>query len=230
MKKQKTIKALDDIAMSYIHGEIEPVVIWSLCPVDQITVLAFINIYSSCLQGFMSRESCKAAKLKIMSQHALLSSRISWSETIYCAYIGEVKEAGTKTCEMVKAIKANEPLKALQYAIEALDIYQGGNIYLQMFFAACNDAEFKSKALNEGKEYVERLGERYDSEIPYARMIERFYSAADEDGMTEVFKYLDSDRYVPLADDLKEIDKIDDEKVRKKILDRIGILYYDKRM
>lgn len=230
MKKQKTIKALDDFAMSYIKGEIEPVVIWSLNPVDQITVLSFINIYSSCLQGFMSRESCKAAKLKIMSQHELLSNRISWSETIYCAYISKVKDAGTKTCDMVKAIKANEPLKALQYAVEALDIYQGGNIYLQMFYAACNDSEFKSKALNEGKEYVEKLSERYDSEILYARMIERFYAAADEDGMAEVFKYLDSDRYVPLAEDLKEIDKIDDEKVRKKILDRIGVLYYEKRM
>ena len=75
-----------------------------------------------------------------------------------------------------------------------------------------------------------RSSERYDSEIPYARMIERFYAAADEDGMAEVFKYLDSDRYVPLAEDLKEIDKIDDEKVRKKILDRIGVLYYEKRM
>lgn len=230
MKNQKTIKALDDFAMSYIKGEIEPVTIWSLCPVDQITVLAFINIYSSCLQGFMSRDSCKAAKQKIMSQHELLSSRISWSETIYLKFIRIVKDAGTKTCEMVKAIKANEPVKVLQYAVEALDIYQGGNIYLQMFYAACNDSDFKSKALNEGKEYVEKLGERYDSEIPYAKMIERFYSAADEDGMTDVFKYLDSDRYIPLADDLKEIDKIDDEKVRKKILDRIGILYYEKRM
>lgn len=225
MKKNISIKLLDDIAMSYIKGEIEPVTIWSLCPIDQISVLSFINIYSSCLQGFMSRDSCKAAKLKIMSQHELLSSRISWSETIYCAYIGEVKEAGTKTCDMVKAIKANEPLKALQYAIEALDIYQGGNIYLQMFFAACNDSEFKSRALNEGKEYVERLGERYDSEIPYSRMIEKFYSAADEDGMTEVYKYLDSDRYIPLADDLKEIDKINDENVRNKILKRICELY-----
>lgn len=225
MKKQKTIKALDDISMSYIHGEIEPEVIWSLCPVDQITVLSFINIYSSCLQGFMSRESCKAAKLRIMSQHELLSSRISWSETIYLKFIKIVKEAGTKTCDMVKAIKANEPLKALQYAVEALDIYQGGNIYLQMFFAACNDSEFKSKALNEGKEYIEKLGERYDSEIPYAKMIERFYAAADEDGMSEVFKFLDSDRYVPLADDIQYIDKIDDEKVRNKMLKRICELY-----
>lgn len=225
MKKQKTIKALDDIAMSYIHGEIEPVVIWSLCPVDQITVLSFINIYSSCLQGFMSRESCKAAKLRIMSQHELLSSRISWSETIYLKFIKIVKEAGTKTCDMVKAIKANEPVKALQYAVEALDIYQGGNIYLQMFSAACNDSGFKSKALNEGKEYVEKLGERYDSEIPYAKMIERFYAAADEDGMAEVFKFLDSDRYVPLADDIQYIEIIDDEKVRNKMLKRICELY-----
>ncbi|MGN1433241.1 MAG: hypothetical protein ACI4XI_06000 [Ruminococcus sp.] len=225
MKKQKTIKALDDISMSYIHGEIEPAVIWSLSPVDQITVLSFINIYSSCLQGFMSRESCKAAKLRIMSRHELLSSRISWSETIYLKFIRIVKEAGTKTCDMVKAIKANEPLKALQYAVEALDIYQGGNIYLQMFFAACNDSEFKSKVLNEGKEYVEKLGERYDSEIPYAKMIERFYSAADEDGMSEVFKFLDSDKYVPLADDIQYIEKIDDEKVRNKMLKRICELY-----
>lgn len=225
MKKQKTIKVLDDIAMSYIKGEIEPVTIWSLSPIDQITVLSFINIYSSCLQGFMSRDSCKAAKQKIMSQHELLSSRISWSETIYLKFIRIVKDADTKTCEMVKAIKANEPLKALQYAVEALDIYQGGNVYLQMFCAACNDSEFKSKALNEGKEYVEKLGDRYDSEIPYAKIIERFYAAADEDGMAEVFKFLDPDRYTPLADDIKEIDKIDDEKVRNKLLSRICELY-----
>lgn len=226
MEKQNRIIDLDRIAMAVIHGEVESETVWSLCYLDQLTVLSLINIYSICLNGFMSRKTCKKMKLKIFKEHDLLKSRLGWDEVHYQENIEMTRKLSSKKCEVSKALQNGEFWAALESALECLDAMHSGNVYMQLFEEACRDKKTKAKALNVAKSKIDELYAKYGNDVPYAKMIESFYAAADRDDITEVFKYLNPDKYEPLCE-IMEV-KTDDEKVKKEIAARIYNLYdYD---
>ncbi len=208
--------------MDYIHGNIEPVTIFSLCEIDQLIVLGLINIYSSCINGLMSRESCKEMKLKIISQHDLLKSRLVWNETLYRKFIKSVKNTSGKSCEMAKTLKSGDVLETLKLALEILDAFQTGNIYMQIFNKMFTDKDFKKNALTAAKDQIDALYEKYGNEIPYAKMIERFYSAASEDKITEIFKQLDPDRYIVMAENVPNKSDIDGKELTQRLIALYG--------
>lgn len=215
--KKTTIEELDKLAMSFIKGEIEPKVIESLCPIDRVTALSLISAYSICINGLMSREACKQVKLKIISSHALISSQIVWMKAIYSKHIEYVKRTSTLFSDMLLKIKSGDGIGAVAAACKIADAECDNDVYTEAFRKACSDENFKEQALREGAKQVDRLQEEYGNDIPYAKMIERFYAAASGDGLMEAFKYFDEDNYRPLAEDLSVIDEISNSEMRAKV-------------
>ena len=226
MKKSVRIKILDEIAMDYIKGKIEPISIFSLNIIDQLIVLGFINIYVNCMNGIISRESCKEMKLKIMMQYELIKSRFIWLEKIYRNFVEIRRDTSGKTCDMAASLKSGDFFETLKLALEIIDKNHGRNIYIHMFNAAYNDKDFKKKALQEGNKQIDELLSKYGNEVPYSKMIERFYSAACEDDIMDVFKQLDPDRYIPLSNNIPEKSE---EETNKKISNRLNVLYGGKK-
>lgn len=223
MKRQRTIKALDNLAMAYIHGEVNTETIFSLCVIDQWAVRSLADIYSMCLFGIQSRDCCKKQKKGVLQQYDMFKTRFAYIEVLYYKLVETVRVTSGKSCEITKALQKCDFMSALKNSLECLDAFQNGNVYMKVFESAVSDEDFKKTALKVAESQVDTLMNAYGPDVPYAKMIERFYAAADEDGMTEIFKYLDPDKYNPLVDEMPE--KSDDEKLKRSVADNMKALY-----
>lgn len=224
IKNQKAIKDLESIAMDVINGEVEPLTIPSLSIIDQWAVFSFVDIYSICINGTISRDSCVKLKEKILLQYEYFKTRLAYIEVLYYISKKAITSTSGKSCEIIKSLNSGDFLNALKLSLECLDYFENGNIYVKMFEKAVTDKDFKKNAFAAANEEIDELISKHGQDVPYARLIERFYAVANENGIVEMFKQLDPDKFRAMAEEHTP-EKTDDIKTLKSIAEKLKAMY-----
>lgn len=193
--KVRTIEELDQMARDFINGAVEPLEIHGLQIFDMWAVLTLSAAYSCTKIGTMSPKLCAAIKYNVLSQYEMFRTRTVFFEKMHDDWVSRTKEYSTKRTELVKLIK-NEDADVTQILILALriiDLLTKEDIYLKFFELRQNDKMFKGHALRAGSKNIDYLMSKFGDTLPYARLLERFYSATCDDKIAELFQQLDPD-------------------------------------
>ena len=223
-KPIKVIEELDTMAMNVIKGEITPMQICSLSIIDQWAVLSFVNIYSICINGTLSRKSCQELKNKILGQYEYFKTRLAYIEVLYYISKKAITKTSSKSCDIVKALNNNDFENALVLSLECLDVLENGNVYIKMYEKAVKDRDFKKNAFAVANEKIDEYINKYGPDVPYARLIERFYAVTDNDGIAEMFTHLDPDKFRALSEENMP-DKSDEPRELRSIAEKLKAMY-----
>lgn len=189
------IEELDQLARNFINGEVEPLEISGLNIFDMWAVLTLAAAYSCTKIGTMSPKLCANIKYNILSHYEMFRTRTIFFEKMYDDWITRTREYSTKRTELVKLIKSEDAdvTQILAVALRIIDLLTKEDIYLKFFELRQNDKMFKAHALRSANKNIDYLMSKFGEDVPYARLLERFYTATCDDKIADLFEQLDSD-------------------------------------
>lgn len=216
MRAEK-IDDLDQKARDFINGEVEPLKISGLNIFDMWAVLTLASSYSLAKIGTISRKACAGFKYYILSFYEKFKTRTMFFEKMYDDWVDRTHKYSAKRTELTKALAADEVdcEQVLVLSMEIIDLLTKEDIYLKLFQRKCDDKMFKAHSMQAAAKHIDEYIEKLGDNVPYAKLLERFYAATCEDGIAEIFKELDVDglrdkarRAIPVKkNDYKDIAK-----------------------
>ena len=198
--KLNTIDDIEQMARECIDGSIDAKHVWGLPIFDMWAVLTLGALYSCTKLGMIGAKDCAKMKYVVLNRYEMFKTRTVFFEKMYENWIDRTKRFSGKTSELAKLINSGEELNAADVAASALelvDLLTHDDVYLNMFHRRMEDVMFMPHVMQG---------------LPYAKLIERFYAATNEDGMAKLFEQLDPDflkrkaRTVPIPG--IELDKV----------------------
>lgn len=207
-----TIDELDQIARNFINGEVTPDKIWSLQIFDMWAVLTLASTYSCTKLGTMDGKTCAKIKYVIFNRYEHFKTRTIFFEKMYEIWIENTKAFSSKQCQLAKAINS-ETLDLVyinELSLEIIDLLTKDNVYLKMFQRRCTDKAFMAHAVQSANRNIDYYIQQFGNQIPYAKLLEKFYASTCEDKIADMFERLDTEKFrdkaksVPIkSDDIK---------------------------
>lgn len=193
----ETIEELDQMARDFINGEVEPLEISGLSIFDMWAVLTLASAYSLTKIGTISPRACAGFKYHILGHYEEFKTRTIFFEKIYSNWIKRTHDYSAKRTELTKALAADEVdcEQVLVLSMEIIDLLTKEDIYLKLFQRKCDDKMFKAHSMQAAAKHIDEYIEKLGDNVPYAKLLERFYAATCEDGIAEIFKELDVDGF-----------------------------------
>lgn len=213
--RAEIIENLDQLARDFINGEVEPLKIHGLNIFDMWAVLTLASTYSLAKIGTVSRVECATLKYHILSHYEMFRTRTVFFEKMYSDWVQRTRDYSSKRTELTKALTADEIdiEKILVLSMSIIDLLTKEDIYLKLFQRKCDDKMFKAHSMQAAEKHIDEFFELLGNDVPYAKLLERFYSATVEDKIADLFKQLDPETFrdkarrgIPLKkDELKDI-------------------------
>lgn len=223
MRAEK-IDELDQKARDFINGEVEPLKISGLNIFDMWAVLTLASSYSLAKIGTISREACAGFKYHILSYYEKFKTRTMFFEKMYDDWVDRTHKYSAKRTELTKALAADEVdcEQVLVLSMEIIDLLTKEDIYLKLFQRKCDDKMFKAHSMQAAAKHIDEYIEKLGDNVPYAKLLERFYAATCEDGIAEIFKELDVDGFRDKARRAIPVKKNDYKDIAKSIYQMYG--------
>lgn len=196
MRAEK-IDDLDQKARDFINGEVEPLEISGMSIFDMWAVLTLASSYSLAKIGTISQKACAGFKYHILSHYEKFKTRTLFFEKMYDDWIKRTRNYSAKRTELTKALTADafDCEQVLTLSMEIIDLITKEDIYLKLFQRKCDDKMFKAHSMQAAAKHIDEYIEKLGDNVPYAKLLERFYAATCEDGIAEIFKELDVDGF-----------------------------------
>lgn len=213
--KLNTIDDIEQMARECIDGSIDAKHVWGLPIFDMWAVLTLGALYSCTKLGMIGAKDCAKMKYVVLNRYEMFKTRTVFFEKMYENWIDRTKRFSGKTSELAKLINSGEELNAADVAASALelvDLLTHDDVYLNMFHRRMEDVMFMPHVMQGANRQIDSLMDKFGEKVPYAKLIERFYAATNEDGMAKLFEQLDPDflkrkaRTVPIPG--IELDKV----------------------
>lgn len=194
MRAEK-IDDLDQKARDFINGEVEPLKISGLNIFDMWAVLTLASSYSLAKIGTISRKACSGFKYHILSFYEKFKTRMVFLEKFFSDWVKRMRKYSAKRTELTKALTADEVdcEQVIVLSMEIIDLLTKEDIYLKLFQQKQKDRMFKAHSMQAAAKHIDEYIEKLGDDVPYAKLLERFYAATCEDGIAEIFKELDVD-------------------------------------
>ena len=195
-----TIQEIEDFSKRVIDGDVDPLELAGLHELDMWAVLSIAHIYSLVKLGTMSQKNGAKLVFKVLNRMEFFKTRIYFHEKIYSRQVEATKLYSDQRTELVKAMRENKSIgECFVIMARLLDLLTHEDIYFIFAQKLCKDQEGSKKPLNTACANVDKYIEQFGNDIPYARLLERFYSVTVKDGIAQVFKELDTENLVKRA-------------------------------
>lgn len=211
------IDELDQMSRDFINGEVEPLKVRGLSLFDRWAVLTLASAYSLTKMGTISPSACAVFKYDILREYELFKTRAGFHEIMFTEHINRMRDYSVKRTELTKLLASGDAdvIEMFVLSLQIIDLLTHEDIYLKLFQQKCNDKMFKAHALRTAANHIDEYREQFGEDIPYAKLLERFYAATCEDGIADLFYELDVEgfrdkarRAIPVKkDDYKDIAK-----------------------
>lgn len=195
-----TIQEIEAYAKRVIDGEVEAMEIAGLHELDMWAVLTLAHIYSLVKLGTLSGKSGAKLEFKVLNRLEFFKTRIAFHEKIYERQTENNRDFSTKSTELVKAMRENKSIgECFVLMARLLDLITHADIYFAFAQKLCADQDGSKNAINTACADIDTYIEQFGTDIPYARLIERFYSATVGDGIAKMFEEFDPDNLMKRA-------------------------------
>ena len=191
------INELEQMARDFIDGKVEPEKIFSLQIFDLWAALTLCAVYSSTRIGLISQKMCMKMKFNIFNQYEWFRTRTAFFEANYDIWVNQTRDYSCARTELTKALSDKDcSINDINViALGLIDSLTKENIYLKLYERRMNDKDFQKNAIKAGSENIDSYIAKFGNEIPYAKLLERFYAATVEDNVAELFCQLDPEKF-----------------------------------
>lgn len=195
--RAETIDELDQMARDFINGEVEPMKIHGLNIFDMWAVLTLAATYSLTKMGTISPNLCASFKYHILSHYEKFKTRTLFFEKMYSDWVKRTRDYSSKRTELTKSLTADkvDVEKVLVLSMSIIDLLTKEDIYLKLFQRKCNDKMFKAHTMQAAEKHIDEFFDLFGNEVPYAKLLERFYAATTEDKISDLFIQLDPEKF-----------------------------------
>lgn len=195
MNDKSIVDRIESLAEQFVSGEVEAKEIWSLPIFEQYAVLSLGAVYSCTKIGTISPEKCAKTKFVILNRYEQFKTRTYFLEKSYEEWLRNTAVYSSKLSALAINIRENGlTAENFMFALEIVDLMTKQNVYLDMFRKRMEDPDFKKNAIKAASVDIDKYIERFGRSESYAKLIERFYTATDEEKVRELFDELSLER------------------------------------
>lgn len=211
MSETKKIDDLNEIAIKWVHGEIEPLEVLNLKIFDRLLVTQLAFTYGLTKVGFMSRKTCARYKFNYLQEHRGFKLEFFWLEKMQEIQRNACRGASGVLTEITKMYSMEDVdiIKLCEKQAECIDLLTNENVHLQLFHRSNMNNSPKYSIQQALKQWGTKFIEMWGAKVPYEQILTKFIDAQIKDDKKEMWEQLTGDDYPSMA--IKKIPLKDDD-------------------